>query len=158
MPPKLHVSRGGFGCSSVSCARAKPPASAKATAAEVRAVLKRIIVRCPSGSVAVQASAAAGFLASTASAIEAGMGFVLSVKLRTGMITRKKPKYPAVRNRAIKVRASVGSCDPTQPSPTQITTNTQKKNRNAGRYLADLTGLRSSQGMKARTAIAENSA
>ena len=38
------------------------------------------------------AAAATGFLASTASAIEAGMGFVFSVKLRIGMTTRKKPK------------------------------------------------------------------
>ena len=52
--------------------------------------------RClPLGSVAVQAwaaAAASGFLASTASAIEAGMGFVFSVKLSNGMMTRKKPK------------------------------------------------------------------
>ena len=48
--------------------------------------------RCSSGSVAVHASAEAGFLGSTASAIEAGTGFVFSVKLKTGMITRKKPK------------------------------------------------------------------
>ena len=52
--------------------------------------------RClPLGSVAVQAwaaAAASGFLASTASAIEAGIGFVFSVKLSNGMMTRKKPK------------------------------------------------------------------
>ena len=41
---------------------------------------------------AAWAAAAAGFFASTASEIEAGIGFVFSVKLSNGMITRKKPK------------------------------------------------------------------
>ena len=55
-------------------------------------ILKRIIVVFPWDRSASQAWAAAGFFASTASAIEAGIGFVFSVKLSTGMITRKKAK------------------------------------------------------------------
>ena len=72
----------------------EPPARASANAAEARAViLKRVIVVFPWDRSPIRREPRRGaFFASTASAIEAGIGLVFSIKPSSGRTTRKKPK------------------------------------------------------------------
>ena len=91
IPPKLHDLRGGFGCRCF-LRNGGAPGERKGERGRGKGFGVEANHRgCPSGSVAFH-SAGTGVFASTASAIEAGMGLVFSTKLRIGMIRRKKPK------------------------------------------------------------------
>ena len=97
-PEKLQLCRAGFGCSAVVLREARRSAPAAISAAARKLVVNRIILAESLEVAADQreaggAAASAGFaLASTASAIEAGIGLVFSTSPSTGSTTSRKPK------------------------------------------------------------------